>query len=272
GGLRADHAGRAFARGLRRGTARCARHGVPRARPRARRAPARARARGRRGPHPPRAAHAPLPAQPAVRPAGPVPHGVLARHEPVHAAVVGRIRTVLRTHRDQAELLFAELVEEHMVSLRDTIERFGDVARELRPVVAAAPMLVPHLAPPTRSVDLLVVDAADHLDLEVVLPALARARQVVVVGDAKSASGSAVRSLAKVLPHVPLRVGDTRRDPYLTAFLAEHGYEGVLEPVPLPRSTPLVGFSLVDGKGMPDADSGAVVSTRAEVEHVVELV
>ena len=192
--------------------------------------------------------------------------------EPVHAAVVGRIRTVLRTHRDQAELLFAELVDEHMVSLRDTIERFGDVARELRPVVAAAPMLVPHLAPPTRSVDLLVVDAADHLDLEVVLPALARARQVVVVGDAKSASGSAVRSLAKVLPHVPLRVGDTRRDPYLTAFLAEHGYEGVLEPVPLPRSTPLVGFSLVDGKGMPDADSGAVVSTRAEVEHVVELV
>ena len=89
--------------------------------------------------------------------------------EPVHAAVVGRIRTVLRTHRDQAELLFAELVDEHMVSLRDTIERFGDVARELRPVVAAAPMLVPHLDPPTRSVDLLVVDAVagerrDHED------------------------------------------------------------------------------------------------------------
>src|SRR5690606_3623215 len=157
--------------------------------------------------------------------------------EPVHAAVVGRTRTVLRTHRDQAELLFAELAEEPMVSLRDTIERFRDGAREPRPAGAAAPMLVPPLAPPTRAVHLL--------------------------GDAKSASGSAVRSLAKVLPHVPLRVGDTRRDPYLTAFLAEHGYEGVLEPVPLPRSTPLVGFSLVDGKGMPDAGSGAVVSTRA---------
>ena len=35
------------------------------------------------------------------------------------------------------------------------------------------------------------------------------------------APGEAVRSLASVLPRVPLRVGDTRRDPYLTAFLAQ---------------------------------------------------
>jgi len=191
--------------------------------------------------------------------------------EPVRAAVVGQIQGVLRTHREQAEVLFAELVEEHMVSLRDTVERFGDVARHLRPVIAAAPMLVPHLVPAARTVDLLVVDAADHLALEVALPAIGRARQVVVVGDAKSASGSAVRALAGVLPHVPLRVGDTRRDPHLTAFLAAHGYEGVLEPVPLPRAEPIVGFDVVDGTGMPDADTGAVASTRAEVDQVVEL-
>lgn len=191
--------------------------------------------------------------------------------EPVRAAVVGRVHSVLRSHRDEAELLFAELVDEHLVSLRDTIERFPDIARHLRPVVAAAPMLVPHLAPAARTVDLLVVDAADHLDLEVALPSIARARQVVVVGDARSASGSAVRALAGVLPHVPLRVGDTRRDPHLTAFLAAHGYGGVLEPVPLPRSAPLVTFDEVDGTGMPDPDTGAVSSTRAEVDHVVEL-
>ncbi|NLF03707.1 MAG: hypothetical protein GX593_01655, partial [Actinomycetales bacterium] len=191
--------------------------------------------------------------------------------EPVRAAVVGRTQGVLRTHRELAEALFGELVEERMVSLRDTVERFGEVARYLRPVIAAAPMLVPHLVPAARTVDLLVIDAADHLALEVALPAIGRARQVVVVGDAKSASGTAVRSLAGVLPHVPLRVGDTRRDPHLTAFLAAHGYAGVLEPVPLPRAEPLVGFAAVDGTGMPDADTGAVASTRAEVEHVVEL-
>ncbi len=191
--------------------------------------------------------------------------------EPVRAAVVGRVQGVLRAHREQAEALFAELVEESMVSLRDTVERFGEVARHLRPVVAAAPMLVPHLVPAARTVDLLVIDAADHLALEVALPAIGRARQVVVVGDSKSASGSAVRALAGVLPHVPLRVGDTRRDPHLTAFLASHGYEGVLEPVPLPRAEPLVGFDVVDGTGMPDAATGAVGSTRAEVDQVVEL-
>ena len=191
--------------------------------------------------------------------------------EPVRAAVVGRAQAVLRAQREKGEALFGELVEERMVSLRDTVERYGEVVRLLRPVVTAAPMLVPHLAPAARTVDLLVIDAADHLDLEVALPAIGRARQVVVVGDAKSASGSAVRSLAGVLPHVPLRVGDTRRDPHLTAFLAAHGYEGVLEPVPLPRSEPLVGFAVVDGTGMPDAETGSVASTRAEVEHVVEL-
>ena len=191
--------------------------------------------------------------------------------EPVRAAVVRRVQEVLRTHREQAEALFAELVEERMVSLRDTVERFGEVARRLRPVVAAAPMLVPQLVPAERCVDLLVLDAADHLDLEVVLPAVARARQVVVVGDARSASGSAVRALAGVLPHVPLRVGDTRRDPHLTAFLAEHGYAGVLEPVPLPVQENLVGLTVVDGTGMPDQASGAVASTRAEVDQAVEL-
>src|SRR5690606_23612518 len=78
--------------------------------------------------------------------------------EPVRAAVVGRTQAVLRTHREQAEALFSELVEERLVSLRDTVERFGDVARHLRPVLAAAPMLVPHLVPAGRTVDLLVVD------------------------------------------------------------------------------------------------------------------
>lgn len=190
---------------------------------------------------------------------------------PVRARAAAHVRNTMAAHTEQTEALFAELVEERLTGLRETFERYPDVARRLRPVLAAAPMLVPQVLPATRTVDLVVLDAAAHLPVEVALPALARGRQVVVVGDRRCASGTAVRELADVLPTVPLRADASRRDPYLTAFLAAHGYGDVLSPTPLPTSAAAVGHHLVDGTGMPDG-SGAVQSTRADVDRVVELV
>lgn len=190
---------------------------------------------------------------------------------PVRARAAAHVRNTMAAHTEQTEALFAELVEERLTGLRETFERYPDVARRLRPVLAAAPMLVPQILPAARTVDLVVLDAAAHLPVEVALPAIARGRQVVVVGDRRCASGTAVRELAEVLPTVPLRADASRRDPYLTAFLAAHGYADVLSPTPLPTSAATVGHHLVDGTGMPDG-SGAVQSTRADVDRVVELV
>ena len=185
--------------------------------------------------------------------------------------VVTELQARLRRHRDQGEALFVELVEESLVTLRDTVERYPEITRHLRPVVAASPLLVPAVAPPARQADLVVLDAAGHLSTAVAVPALARGRQVVVVGDARCASRSALRDLAEVLPVVALHADVSRRDPHLTAFLASHGYAGVLTPVPLPDAAPLVALYEVDGTGMPDA-TGVVDSTRAEVDQVVDLV
>ncbi|MCL2467986.1 MAG: hypothetical protein FWF02_09560 [Micrococcales bacterium] len=185
--------------------------------------------------------------------------------------VVTELQARLRRNRAQGEALFVELVEESLGTLRDTVERYPEITRHLRPVVAASPLLVPAVAPPARQVDLVVLDAAGHLSTAVAVPAIARGRQVVVVGDARCASRSALRDLAEVLPVVALRADVARRDPHLTAFLADHGYEGVLTPVPLPQSAPLVALYEVDGTGMPDA-TGIVDSTRAEVDQVLALV
>lgn len=190
---------------------------------------------------------------------------------PLRARAAAHVRSAMSLHTEQTEALFGELVEDRLTGLRETYERYPDVARRLRPVLAAAPMLVPQVLPAARTVDLVVLDAAAHLPVEVALPALARGRQVVVVGDRRCASGTAVRELADVLPTVPLRADASRRDPYLTAFLAAHGYGDVLSPTPLPTSVATVGHHLVDGTGMPDG-SGAVQSTRADVDQVVELV
>ncbi|GIG28968.1 ATP-binding protein [Cellulomonas marina] len=191
---------------------------------------------------------------------------------PVLGAVVRGVRAAVAAHPQQVESLFAELVEERLHSLRETVAAHPDVAPRLRPVVAASPMLVPQVLPAARCVDLVVLDAAADLHVEVTLSALARGRQVVVVGDARCAPGSAVAELAEVLPSVSIPADASRRDPYLTDFLARHGYGGVLRATPLPTTEPLVHHEVVDGTGMPSEATGTVESTREEVERVVDLV
>jgi hypothetical protein len=197
---------------------------------------------------------------------------VAALAAPVRDAAIKAMGAALRQHPDQAEGLFGELIEERVTSLRDVMARYPDVARRLRPVVAASPMVVPQVLPASRTVDLVVLDAATRMPIEVVVPAIARGRQVVVVGDTRCASGSAVRELAAVLPHLELHADASRRDPWLTAFLVDHGYAGALRPTPLPTHLPLVDLVQVDGTGLPGVESGIVDSTHEEVARVVELV
>lgn len=181
------------------------------------------------------------------------------------------LRTRLRGADEEAQGLFAELVEHRFSGLRTAVERYPRVVRHLRPCLVASPMLVPQLLPAQRSEDLVVLDAAGHLPIEAVVPALARGRQVLVVGDTRSASGTALPALAEVLPTLSLHADASRRDPHLTAFLADHGYAGLLTATPLPATQALLRLDVVDGVGMPNAH-GAVESTQAEVDHVLELV
>ena len=191
---------------------------------------------------------------------------VLARasaREAVHAQMAAA--------EPQTKALFADVVEGRFRSLRDAVERYPDVARHLRPCVVASPMLVPHLLPPARSEDLVVIDAAGHLPLAEIVPTLARGRQVLVIGDTRCAEGSALEDLARVLPILPLEAHASRRDPHLTALLAAHGYGERLRPTPLPADDGLLRLEVVDGAGMP-AENGLVEGTSAEVARVADLV
>ncbi|MFD2027880.1 hypothetical protein [Promicromonospora aerolata] len=190
---------------------------------------------------------------------------------PVRAAVRAHLGGAMRDEREDAEALYAKLVDGGLSSMRDLVSAHGSTVRRLRPTWVSTPTMVPHLLPAERSADLVILDAVQHVPVEVVVPALARGRQIVVVGDPRSASGTAVRDLARLLPRVTLQSEPARRDPQLTGLLTAHGYEGIMRPAPVPRTEALVHFSLVDGTGMPDPDSGTVESTTAEVERVVDL-
>jgi hypothetical protein len=194
-----------------------------------------------------------------------------ALSQPVRVAARAHLGAAMREDRDSAEALFTELIEGRMTTLRDLAERHGDILRRLRPALVATPTLVPHLLPEHRTADVVILDAVQHVPTEVVVPAIARGRQVVVVGDPRSASGSSVHELSALLPTVTLQPHEHSRDPELTRLLAAHGYEGMLRPAPLPRAEPLVHLDVVEGTGMPDPVSGSVESTQAEVDRVVEV-
>lgn len=190
---------------------------------------------------------------------------------PIRVASVVQLQNALAAHREQGEGLFSLLIEERLTSVRAAYEEYGDVMRKMRPCTVATPTMVPQLLPAHRTVDLVVLDAVQHLPVESLLSALARGRQVVVIGDPRSAAGGAVAKLAKILPRVSLAGDSLRRDQGLTQFLMKHGYRDVLAPMPLPVAENLVTFEQVYGTGMPDPQTGTVLSTQVEIDRVVDL-
>lgn len=197
---------------------------------------------------------------------------------PVRVAVAQHLRRALLANPGAREIL-AELAAERVRDLKDAVGRLGPLAGALRPCWLVAPMQVPQLLPAEQSVDLLVIDAAQHLPVEQAVSAIARARQVVVVGDSRRAALDSpgaplgiVDALAEVLPHVALSADRVVREPGLMAFLGEHGYEEVARAVPTPSTRPSVRLDLVEGFGLPLPGSELVESGQTEVDHVVDLV
>lgn len=72
------------------------------------------------------------------------------------------------------------------IALRRLFERAGGAIQRIKPVLLMSPISVAQFIPPgTLSFDLLVIDEASQVRPEDALGAIARARQIVVVGDKK---------------------------------------------------------------------------------------
>ena len=100
-------------------------------------------------------------------------------------AVLRRLRRTLSAHASQltAWERALERAQSGAVDLRDIISRAPDVVLAAQPVLLASPLVVPSALPPDTTVDLVVVDGAGRTTTGRTVPALAHARQVVVVGD-----------------------------------------------------------------------------------------
>lgn len=175
-------------------------------------------------------------------------------------AVLRRLRRTLGSHASQVGAWQRALEESRVgaVDARDIISRAPDVVLAAQPVLLASPLAVPAVLPPDMKLDLVVVDRAGRTTVARTAPALARGRQVLVVGDSggagprqfsvvadpkaereaaeESVGTSLVEDAARVLPVRHLRVHYRALDQGLVAPLAPlmpvpvHSFPGVCRP------------------------------------------
>ncbi|WP_151525648.1 DUF4011 domain-containing protein [Serinicoccus kebangsaanensis] len=100
-------------------------------------------------------------------------------------AVLRRLRRTLSGHASQLAAWQRALEASRVgaVDSRDIISRAPDVVLAAAPVLLTSPLTVPAVLPPDLTLDLVVVDGAARTTTARCAPALARGRQVFVVGD-----------------------------------------------------------------------------------------
>jgi hypothetical protein len=187
----------------------------------------------------------------------------------------GRLVRALDRHADQAQLVRAEAARDRRWRpLRELVRLAPDVLAAARPCWTMSPLVVPQVLPPDARFDVVVLDEGAACRVDEVAPALARGRQVVVVGDPAQPrpAGSVLAELMDLLPVVRLRTQHAALNEQVVEFANTHAYGGSLQTLPSPSRSRRVHLHLVDGTGMLVAGQDAVESTDAEVDRVVELV
>lgn len=195
-----------------------------------------------------------------------------SRIGPLMRAAAERRRSTIARYPDVARDLFAALVEGREASVKELWRDFGALTTALRPVVIAKAEQVSRLAPPTRALDLAVVVASESLALAELVPTLARAKQVVVLGDAHAATRSAVAALAAMLPRVTMHATPQPRDVRVTATLSRAAYGRSLEALPAAGGAGALEVRTIEAVGAPVAGQHQVESTPAEVGAVVDYI
>jgi len=195
-----------------------------------------------------------------------------SRFGPLMRAVAERRRTAIVRHPDYARDLFAALVEGGDASLKELWRDYAPLVTSLRPVVLAGAEQVARMAPPSRCIDIAVVVAGESLALAELVSTLARARQVVVIGDSETSTRSAIAVMAHLLPHIVMHATPQPRDPRVTSVLASAAYGRSLSALPAADARGMLTVTHLDAIGAPVAGAAQVESTRAEVTAVVDHV
>ncbi len=194
--------------------------------------------------------------------------------KPVRAAHENALHRALQQHSDQAVALGDAFAAGRVPSLRDALVRFPDVTRRLRSTWISSPALIPQILPHGRRVDLVIIDDAHSISTAQAVGAIARARQLVVLGDKARAgdSGNLFADLGELLPQISTSGAAVQRPVEVAKFQAAHDFLRGDKTLPGPLNDVRPTLHLVDGRGMPPPGESAIEGVPAEVSQVVDLV
>ncbi|MGL5828596.1 MAG: DEAD/DEAH box helicase, partial [Angustibacter sp.] len=170
----------------------------------------------------------------------------------------------------------------------------GSTAQGLSPLLARAPQLLAAALPcwtmsplsvaqtfaegAVGEFDVVIIDEASQVRAAHVIPAIRRARQLVVVGDPRQlppreVGAESILSLAlPILPQFSLNRNYRSLAPELFSFANQNFYENGVSTWATAEQEPAVELITVDGRGVLSAGATAVESTEAEVSQVLDLV
>jgi hypothetical protein len=218
-----------------------------------------------------------------------------ATAERVRGAASERLRAVVARTPQAATLLRVEGQPARRRALREVLPAAAELLTAVKPCWAMSPLVVASVLPPGRWFDVVVFDEASQLAVAEAVAAIARAAQVVVVGDraqlppapfstsatdepapvgqeASPAAMSILDALSSCLPVHRLATDYRSRDERLISFANAEPYAGSLSTFPGTGDGEVVDLVVVDGVGPVEPGLESIETTPAEVDQVVDLV
>lgn len=195
----------------------------------------------------------------------------------VRGACDDRLVERMKAFPDTSRAAITELARSSTISVRDLAAKYEDILFAVRPAWLASPYLVPQVVPRGEHFDVVIIADGGRLPTAAALPALARARQAVVIGDplayADLPGSSVLDDMLAIAGHVPLRRDPRPTGSIVRAFAQRRSLAGPVLGVPNPappESDRLIVVENSFGPVTPGLDF--VESTELELRRVTDLV
>ncbi|EFA22825.1 hypothetical protein [Bifidobacterium gallicum] len=183
-----------------------------------------------------------------------------------------RLCDLLFARTQEANMLHTALASAATIPLGRLHHDHPQILAAAKPVIMATPATLAAVTNPVPIADVVIVDAAAHLQSVLLLGILSRARQVVVLAHRQTITSEGVQRLADMLPSVVVPSRPTRRDPRVNTFLEREGYGEVNRDAVRETVQGTTRYHRVDGTGVPLIASGLVESSQPEIDKVIEII
>lgn len=138
-----------------------------------------------------------------------------------------RLCDMLFSRTQEANLLHTTLAGARNVSLNCLHKEHPQILAAAKPILVATPATLAAITDPAPLADVVIIDAAAHIQSIELLSIISRAKQVVVIAHRETVTSDGLKRLIALLPSVKIANRPVRRAPKLNAFLESEGYGSV---------------------------------------------